>query len=215
MKKKIKNLVIFGAGSSGKETKLLVDEINKKTKIWKIIGFIDTNPNLIGKKIQNIKVYKNISEIKNKDISWICSVMSPKIKKKICKNVKKKYKPINLIHPSVSIPKDVKIGSGNIVFSNVHLSYEVKIKDHCMISFGSDVGHNANIDSFNSIMPGVIINGFVSIKNSCLVGSGAIINTNVKIESDVVIGSGTFVFENIKKKTSVFNLPRQIKKNIK
>ena len=68
-----------------------------------------------------------------------------------------------------------------------------------MISFGSDVGHNANIDSFNSIMPGVIINGFVSIKNSCLVGSGAIINTNVKIESDVVIGSGTFVFENIKK----------------
>ena len=89
MKKKIKNLVIFGAGSSGKETKLLVDEINKKTKIWKIIGFIDTNPNLIGKKIQKIKVYKNISEIKNKDISWICSVMSPKIKKKICKNVKK------------------------------------------------------------------------------------------------------------------------------
>ena len=28
----------------------------------------------------------------------------------------KKYKLINLIHPSVSIPKDVKIGSGNIIF---------------------------------------------------------------------------------------------------
>lgn len=215
MKKKIKKLVIFGAGSSGKEIKLLIDEINKKSKIWNIVGFIDKNPKLIGKKIKNIKVYKDISDLKNDKINWVCSVMNPKVKKRICKNISEKYKPVNIIHPSINIPKDIKIGTGNIIFSNVHLSYEVKIDNHCMISFGSDIGHNSKIRSFNSIMPGVIINGFVSIGEACLLGSGSIINIKTKIDNEVIIGSGTFIFQDVKKKTSIFNLPRQVKKNIK
>ena len=43
LKKKLKKLVIFGAGSSGKEIKMLVDEINDKSNTWEIAGFIDKN----------------------------------------------------------------------------------------------------------------------------------------------------------------------------
>ena len=123
--------------------------------------------------------------------------MNPKIKKKICKSINKKYKAINLLHPSVRVPNDLKIGKGNVIFSNIHLSYGVRLGSHCMISFGCDIGHNSIISNYNSIMPGSIINGFTLIGEAC------------------VIGSGSFIFENVKNKTSVFNLPRQIKKNIK
>ena len=85
LKKKLKKLVIFGAGSSGNEIKLLVDEINDKSNTWEIIGFIDKNQKLIGKKIKGIKVYKEISEFKNQEINWVCSIMNPKIKKKFAK----------------------------------------------------------------------------------------------------------------------------------
>ena len=64
-------------------------------------------------------------------------------------------------------------------------------------------------------MPGSIINGFTSIGEACVIGSGAIINTKIKIGKESIIGSGSFIFENVKNKTSVFNLPRQIKKSIK
>ena len=215
MKKKLKKLVIFGAGSSGKEIKLLVDEINDKSSTWEIIGFIDKNQKLIGKKIKGIKVYKEISEFKNQEINWVCSIMNPKIKIKICKSINKKYKAINLLHPSVRVPNDLKIGKGNVIFSNIHLSYGVRLGSHCMISFGCDIGHNSIISNYNSIMPGSIINGFTLIGEACVIGSGAIINTKIKIGKESIIGSGSFIFENVKNKTSVFNLPRQIKKSIK
>ena len=215
MKEKTKNLVIFGAGSSGKEISLLVDEINQKSKKWQLIAFIDSNKKLIGKKIRGVEVFKDISNFKNKKIYWVCSVMNPNTKKEICDKISIKFKATNLIHPSTNLPKDVKIGKGNVIFSNIHLSYELKIGNYNMISFGCDIGHNTKIRDYNSIMPGVIINGHSSINNLCQIGSGAIINNKISIGNKSIVGSGTFIFQNIGNETSVFNLPRQIKKKIK
>ena len=125
--------------------------------------------------------------------------------------IKFNYKIANLIHPKIEIPKCLKIGKGNIIFNNVHLSYEVNIKDYSIISNFSDIGHNFNGGSYLTIMPSVTIGGKCVIGNGTLISAGAKIHPQVKIGKNCSIGIGVNVIENIKNNTSVIEFQRQTK----
>ena len=48
----MKKILIFGAGGSGREIFNLIQEINLyKKESWKVIGYIDSNKKLLGKKL--------------------------------------------------------------------------------------------------------------------------------------------------------------------
>lgn len=208
-----KDIFIYGAGPSGIELIELIKIINLQTKkSWNVKGFIEKDKKLIGKKIKNIRVIDQSKIKKDKEIYAICSITNPIIKEKLFSDLKKKFKPTNLIHPNIYIPDDLKIGIGNIIFSNVHLSYNVQISDNCYIGFGCDVGHDAIIERNCSIMPGTIINGNSKLMKNCFVGSGSLISVNVKIGKNCRIGSGTNIFKNILSNNSVYEIPRLIKK---
>ena len=115
----------------------------------------------------------------------------------------------------ISISDNVCISSEVTIIC--HFDPTRSIKNHPIKKYKKKVviEENVFIGPKSVIMPGVIINGFVSIGEACLLGSGSIINIKTKIDNEVIIGSGTFIFQDVKKKTSIFNLPRQIKKNIK
>ena len=54
MKKKI---LIFSAGSAGREVFQLILSINKLQNEWEVIGYVDDDISKIGKTIDNIEVY--------------------------------------------------------------------------------------------------------------------------------------------------------------
>ena len=96
------------------------------------------------KKLDNLKIFSNKNKPKLNNIFAISGIMNSEKRKKIYENEIKKsnYKIANLIHPKIEIPECIKIGEGNIIFNNVHLSYDVKIKNYSIISNFSDIGHN-------------------------------------------------------------------------
>ena len=217
MPKNKKKILIFSAGSAGRELFKLIQEINEKKQEWEILGYVDSDPKKIGKKIDSKKVYSLSKLPFNKNIYAICGIMNPLKRKKIYTKeiLQRKFKIPNLIHPSINIPKTIKIGSGNIIFENVHLSYEVKIKDYCLISNFCDIGHNLKLSNYVTLMPSVVIGGDCSIKESTLVGSGALIHQNLKIGSNCLVGMGSVIVKDIKNNSSVINYPRQITSIIK
>ena len=54
MKKKI---LIFSAGSAGREVFQLILNINKLHNEWEVIGYVDDDTNKIGKIIDDVQVY--------------------------------------------------------------------------------------------------------------------------------------------------------------
>ena len=214
MKKKI---LIFSAGSAGKEVFQLILNINKLQNEWEVIGYVDNDTNKIGKTIDNIKVYSTANKPKKKEIYAMCGIMNGAIRKKIFNEeiIKNEYKLTNLIHPLVEKPKCFKTGLGNIIFGNVHISFEVDIKNFSIISNFCDLGHNLIANNYFTIMPSAIIGGNCEIGEQTLIGSGAMIHPRIKIGSNCKIGMGTLITSNIKNNTSVINYPRQTtKKNI-
>ena len=211
MKKKI---LIFSAGPSGREVFQLISSINKLDHIWEVIGYVDIDSNKIGKMIDGIHVYSSNNLPKQNEIYAACGAMNSVIRKKIFDKdiIKNGYKSTNLIHPLVEIPKCFKIGLGNVIFSNVHISFEVSIKNFSIISNFCDLGHNLTANNYSTIMPSVTIGGNCTIGEQTFIGSGAKIYQGVEIGSNCKIGMGSLITNNIKKNTSVVDFPRKVTK---
>ena len=128
--------------------------------------------------------------------------------------IKNKFKIPNLIHPKNIIPKDLKIGVGNIIFNHVHLSFEVAIKDYSLISNFTDIGHNSIINDYVSIMPQTSIGGNCNIGENTFIGSGSNIHQKIKNWKNCKVGMGSIVISEIKENHSVVNFQRQIKQKI-
>ena len=211
MKKKI---VIFSAGSAGREVFQLILNINKLKNEWEVIGYVDDDKNKIGKTIDNIEVFSTTNKPKKKEIYAISGIMDSSIRKKIFNKeiLKNGYQLTNLIHPLVEKPKCFQVGLGNIIFGNVHISFEVNIKNFSIISNFCDLGHNLITNDYCTVMPSVVIGGNCEIGEKTLIGSGAIIHQGIKIGANCKIGMGTLITGDIKSNTSIINYPRQVKK---
>ena len=213
MKKKI---LIFSAGLAGREVFQLISSINKLNNEWEIIGYVDNNQKKIGKMVDGVQIYSNKNRPNNKEIYATCGVMDCAIRKKIFEEeiIKSNFRVANLIHPLIEKPKCLKIGQGNIIFGNVHISFEVNINNFSLISNFCDLGHNLIAGNYITIMPTVTIGGNCNIGELTLIGSGANIHQGAKIGKNCKIGMGSLITNNLENNSLVVDQPRKITRNI-
>ncbi len=122
---------------------------------------------------------------------------------------------INIIHPSVIIEKNVKIGVGNFIGAGAIINSYACIGNHCLINSGAIIEHDCIIDDFVTISPGVKIGGGVKIGKRSFIGTGANIIHKQWISDDVVIGAGATVVNNIAAKSVAVGCPAKIIKKRK
>tara|TARA_Y100000590_G_scaffold469471_1_gene657238 strand:+ start:1714 stop:2358 length:645 start_codon:yes stop_codon:yes gene_type:complete len=209
MKKKI---LIFSAGSTGREIFQLITAINKFNDEWEVVGYVDDNKSKINKTVDGIQVYSNEKKPKNKEIYATCGVMDYIKRKKIFQNeiISNNFRLTNLIHPLVEKPKCLKIGNSNIIFGNVHISFEVNINNFSIISNFSDLGHNLILGDYVTVMPTVTLGGNCKIGDYTFIGSGANVHQGLKIGSNCTIGMGSIITTNVESNTSTVDHPRKV-----
>ncbi len=213
----IKKILIFSAGPAGREVFQLIKSINNKKKSFEVIGYVDNDESKNKTKIDNLKVYNANNLPKNKNgIYAVCGVSDYKIRQKIYIDqiIRNRFKVTNLIHPSIEIPSCLKMGEGNIIFGNVHISFDVNIGSFSLISNFCDLGHNLKSENFVTFMPSVAIGGNVTIGEKSFFGSGAKVHQGIKIGKNCMIGMGSIITKDIADKTSIANFPRQVEKKI-
>ena len=213
----MKKILIFSAGSAGREVYQLITEINKKKKTWKVLGYVDDKIKLKKKTLDKLKVFSNKEKPTGKNLYAITGIMNPNLREKIYSKeiLIHKYKIPNLIHPKINIPSCFISGTGNIIFNYVHLSFQVRIGNYTIISNFNDIGHDLKADDFLTIMPSVTIGGNCKIGRKVLIGSGVKILQNLKIEDNCKIGIGSTLTSNLSKNSSAIDYQRKvIKKNV-
>ena len=213
----MKKILIFSAGPAGREVNQLINSINKVEKKWEVLGFVDDNLEKKNKKIDNLKVYSTKSKPLGDKINAVSGIMDPNIREKIYLNeiLKNDYEIPNLIHPSIEIPSCLKIGKGNILFANIHLSFEVSIGNFSVISNFCDVGHNLNSDDFLTMMPSVVVGGNCKIGKKVLLGSGSKVLQNIHIGEKCRVGIGSNLTNNLPSNTTIIDYQRKVtKKNV-
>lgn len=210
----LKDIVIIGAGGVGRETALIIEDINKVNKEWSLLGFVDDNIHIQGSNINGYDVLGNLEFLENynKEVYIVCAIANYKIKKNIIEKLKKNsnIKYATLIHPSTKINGTVEIGEGCIVYQNVVLTANICIGDHVIISPRCGIGHDARVENYCSLLWNVSVSGNVLLKEGVLLGSASTVIQGLTVGEGCTIGAGTVVIRDIQDNVTAVGNPARI-----
>ena len=206
----MKDLVIVGTGGVGKETALIVEDINEISQEWNLLGFIDDNEELIGKEINGYKVLGDREFLNNfdKEVYVVIAIADYCIKEELVKYLtNKNIKYATLIHPSVKINRTISIGKGCIIYQNVIMTVNINIGNHVIISPKCGIGHDSLIEDYVTVLWNVNISGSERIRQGVTLGSGCTIIQGLEIGRGSFVGAGAVVIRDIDESKTAVGVP--------
>ncbi len=211
---KTKKIILVGAGYTADE--LLPIILNNQDNVsYKIVGILDDNKNLFKKNYQGIPIHVGLENAKKfLDCRFVFGIGSYKNKnqrEKIFKKMEltKDFFP-NIVHSSVIIENNVKMGFGNIVYPNTSICSDTKIEDFTMLTYSCIVAHKVRIGSFS------LFGSRSSILNNVKIGKNVFCGANVLFAENIEIGNmssiifGSNVLTNVPSKKTAYGNPAKI-----
>ena len=201
----MKDLIILGAGGAGFDIVSIVCHINRTKPTWNILGFLDDDCNLIGKKILGYKVLGTIDLCRSyPNAFFISSIAHPNnrlIRKKIYEKVKDaKGRFATIIHPSAVIYEEVDIGEGTVINANTTIGTKVVLGVDIHLAYGCNIGHEAEIGGHCSLGAGVNFSSNVDIGECCYIGCGVSSAHDIKIEANTLVTVGSAIVRSLRNK---------------
>lgn len=204
----MKDIVIIGAGGFGREVAWLIEDINEKEETWNLIGFIDEDKEIHGKKLNGYKVLGGFEYLKGKkDIYYVCAIGNSLSRKKIIQEKCNDLIAAKLIHPSVIMSKHIEIGNGTIICAGSILTVNLSLGNHVIVNLDCTIGHDVNVEDFVTIYPSVNISGNCNISECSEIGTGAQIIQGKNIGKNTIIGAGSVVVKNIEGNCTIVGVP--------
>ncbi|WP_300902910.1 NeuD/PglB/VioB family sugar acetyltransferase [uncultured Clostridium sp.] len=195
----MKDIIIIGAGGVGRETALIIEQINEKKPTWNIIGFLDDNEKIWNSEINGYRVMGGLKYLNNLEVKpyVIIAIANYKVKKSIVDKLENKFKFATIVHPDIYLNRTINIGDGSIIYPGVIMTTNISIGDHVIVSPKCGIGHDSIIRDYVSLLWNVNISGFDIIEEGALIGSGATIIQEKTVAKGSIIGAGAVVIRDI------------------
>lgn len=204
----MKNLIIIGAGGMGRS---MFDNALGSLgygESFHIKGFLDDNiqalddfsnyPPIIGPISKYIPVTGDV---------FVSSIGGESRKKCMEEIIRRGGEFIELIHRTVRIGTNAKLGKGNFIGAYTIIGPDTEIGDYNMIQSFSVIGHDARLGNWNRIDTHVTCVGGIRIENETTIHTSAVINHGVVVESNAHVGACSFVIKRVKAGTTVCGNP--------
>lgn len=206
----LNQLAIYGAGGFGRETALLVDQMNAVEKTWKLVGFYDDGIEK-GELVEGYPVLGGIDDVNKvtNKLALVVAIADPLTRKKIVSSIDNPLIDFPVLaHPQALLGSVTNFfGRGSILTAGCILTTGIVTGEFVIINLTATVGHDVKIGSFCSIMPGCNISGNVQLGAGTMVGTGAKILQNLVIGNDCKVGAGTIVTKNFSDGITIVGVP--------
>ncbi len=207
--KKIKDLIIIGAGEFGREVYAWAKQSKENNSLWKIKGFLDDNRNALDNFKYDAKIISGVREYSPKaDDLFICAVGNVKLKKKLTSLILKKGgKFTNIIHPTVLMGENVRLGVGIVLCPYVVISSDAILENFVHVNLHTSIGHDAKIGNWCFVGTGCALNGYSKLEDSVFIAGHVIILPSGSVGKEAVVGAGSVVVGRVKPRITVFGIP--------
>lgn len=197
-----KKLVLFPFGGNTREALMSIFALNADTPLWDILGFIDDDATTHGSQCCGIKVLggktilREVTDAKVLALPGNPSTFSRR--KEIIETLElEPDRFATIIHPSVKLGGDARIGYNTLLMPNVVVSCGVNIGNHCLVLPNSVVSHDSSVGDYCSIGSNVSISGSVHVGESCYIGTGTKMREHITIGARTLVGLGSNVVSDI------------------
>ena len=210
----MRKIYIVGAGGFGREVLWLLDRINSHKPTWDFVGFIDDN--ISGSLASGYPILGGCEYFGAlEDEAWVVvAIGSPRVKKTIVERLQAYHniRFATLVDPSVLLSGSVTIDEGSIICAGSVLTVDIEIGKHVAINLNCTVGHDAVLQDYATVYPGVHISGNVNVGQCVELGTGSQIIQGKKIENKIVVGAGSVITKDLSKQGTYVGAPvRRIK----
>lgn len=205
-------LIIWGCGGMGREILALCEALDRH-----VIGFLDERIEMRGQVVDHVPVLGDMAHITKyrNEAEIICTgVGDPALKRKFVYKTKEagfRFAPA-LIHPSVNVPKNSKLGVNCILCAGSIVSINVQMGNFVIVNTNVTLAHDVSVSDYCTISPGVNVSGHVTVEEGVFIGTGSAIREKVSIGAWSMIGGGSFVANDVPPHVLYAGVPAVFKK---
>jgi sugar O-acyltransferase (sialic acid O-acetyltransferase NeuD family) len=210
----MKDIVILGAGGLGREVLFELRELNKRGAGFNILGFADDSPDMNGKTINGVSVLGGSDWLKRcgKPLCVVIAVGSARVRRMLYERIRTNANLSfpNIIAHDVICSENVTFGEGCIVcFSDV-FTVDIRVGSFVLVNNACTIGHDAVLDDFVTLYPGVKVSGNVHIKEDCEIGAGSCIIQGKTVGENTIVGAGAVVIDNLPACCTAVGVPARV-----
>ena len=204
----MKNLIIIGAGGMGRTMYSNALESVGYGEKFLVKGFIDDNLQALDGFPGYPPVIDTIRDYQpQEDDVFVSSIGGASRKACMEEIIRRGGEFIELIHQTVRLLANVKLGKGNFIGAYTVIGNDAEIGDYNMIQSYTVIGHDTKIGNYNRIDTHVTCVGGIVIEDDVNVHTSAVISHNVRIETGAHVGALSFVIRIVKAGTTVMGNP--------
>ena len=209
----MKRLLIVGAGGFGREVLSWCSDAAANKNDWEIGGFLDSNPAALEKHRCEVGIIGDPSTYLPSDNDlFIPAIGDPKTRLRLCKALKERGATfITLLHPSVVIGRDSRIGEGSVLCPGAVVSTNVSLGSFVIINLRCTVSHDSVIGDGGTLSPASDVTGNVVLGEGVFLGTHACILPSTVVGDYAIVGAGSVVLKSVPAGATVVGVPaRQI-----
>jgi sugar O-acyltransferase (sialic acid O-acetyltransferase NeuD family) len=211
------DLVILGGGGFAREVLWLCEEVNQEEHRWNLLGFIDEAPGSQGTLLCDLPVLGDFGwfEGRGAGLAVICGVGGNSTRRRFVQMAHALGLAFaTAIHPTVRRSRFVEIAEGCVICAGTVLTTQVRVGAHVNLNLNCTIGHDAVIEDFCNLSPGVHVSGFVHLEEGVDVGTGAVILPGKRIGRRSTLGAGSVVAKDVPPLSLAVGVPAKVIKTL-
>ena len=104
---------------------------------------------------------------------------------------------VTIVHPTSAVSPSAEIHEGTYVAAFSFVGPNSRIGRHAIVNVGVSIGHDAVIEDFAHLCPGVRVSGYCQIGKKSFLGSNAVVAPSVRMGAEARLGAASFAHRNV------------------
>jgi sugar O-acyltransferase (sialic acid O-acetyltransferase NeuD family) len=195
----MQDLVIIGASGFGKEVAWLVEEINRATPTWNLLGFLDDDPARHGSSSVGYPVLGPLDWMQSHSgVASAIGIGEPRVRRRVANRAAAfgAWFPA-LVHPDVRLHPSVRVSPGVLICAGNILTVEIDLGQHAHVNLSNTIGHGAVLGDFCTIYPGNSISGDIVLEAGVSLGTGGSIIQGRRVGNGTTVGAGATIVRDL------------------
>ncbi len=205
----MKQLVLIGAGSFGREIYHWLPSCRGYGTEWEFKGFIDnsmTRLDAYGMGHLILSLIQDYSPAGN-DV-FLCTLAEPEWKKRYTDLIHSRGGQFcNILHHRAEIGSTVRLGTGIFIAPFTVLTCDNRVGDHTTVNAFAAIGHDCSVGNYCHINSFVLLGGGSKLGDGVTVHPGATVIPGKSVGDYSVVGASSLVIRNVPPGITVFGSP--------
>jgi len=161
--------------------------------LYRVVGMLDDNVELHGTVVGNVPVAGSIEDaLKYPNAMFVVCAGSGQARQAIVARLSDSgignNRFVSVVHPSVRIPANCRVGVGTVLLQQVVLTSDVIIGNHVVAMPQAVLTHDTVVEDYATLCSGVLLGGGVLVGEAAYLGMGSSVREGVRVGDRAVLG---------------------------